>query len=66
MNRTQAINAIRYEAYHGRMAEAQTLYIENRVSIQVYRETVKAGVAAKERGLGCGCAECNSKKASDQ
>lgn len=58
MNRKQAIAQIKYAGYHGDTARGMRVYIENRISYQVYIETFRAGARAKKSGMPCTCSQC--------
>ena len=49
--RERILHAIRAAAYHGDMAEATRLYIENRISWTALKRAVEIGRRQREAGL---------------
>ena len=58
MKRKDMLTAIRVAGYHGDKQRALLLYVENRVSLQVYRREFNMGAAMRQNGLPCNCFEC--------
>jgi hypothetical protein len=59
--REQTLQYIVYAGYHNDKSEFTRLYCENRISMTVAKEHWNKGQRAKERGIGCGCNDCNKK-----
>ncbi len=60
MKRKDALNLIRYAGYHLDLDKAIRVYVENRISYQVYVNTYREGIEAKLSNLPCTCSICNS------
>ena len=58
MKRVHAINLAKFAGYHGDTKAFTRLCVEARVSFQKMHEAYTAGKSARERGIGCGCSEC--------
>jgi hypothetical protein len=58
VRRKDVLAAIRIAGYHGDKEGGLTLYIENRVSLQVYRREFNSGAEMRQTGLPCSCFQC--------
>ena len=63
--REALLSSIRYAAYHTGSGVGAWFNGNRRlVSYAAMREAARQGIAAKERGIGCGCFECKPRAAS--
>jgi hypothetical protein len=58
LKRKDMLAAIRVAGYHGDKERALLLYVENRVSLQVYRREFNVGAALRQNGVPCSCYAC--------
>ncbi len=58
LKRKDMLAAIRIAGYHGDSERALLLYVENRISLQVYRREFNAGIAMRQNGVACNCRQC--------
>jgi len=58
VRRKDVLAAIRVAGYHGDKEVGLSLYIENRVSLQVYRREFNSGAEMRQSGLPCTCFQC--------
>lgn len=56
---SRAIASMRYAAYHNDRKAWTRLYVENRVGLMRANAAWASGIAAKERGIPCGCPDCS-------
>jgi hypothetical protein len=59
MKRKDALNAIMYAGYHEDTRTGTRLFIENRISFEVYNAKFNEGRQRKRNGQRCGCSECS-------
>jgi hypothetical protein len=60
LKRKDMLAAIRIAGYHGDQERGILLFVENRVSLQVYRREFNAGVAMRQNGIPCCCFACRN------
>jgi hypothetical protein len=58
VKRKDVLAAIRIAGYHGDKERGLSLYIENRVSLHVYRREFNNGAEMRENGAPCACFRC--------
>lgn len=62
MKRKDVLAAIRAAGYHGNQDLGIFLYLNNWVSLGVYRREFENGAALRRTGLPCDCLECQPGK----
>ncbi len=63
MKRSEALDLIRFAAFHGDDKAAFRAYTENRISLERFKEALDSGRKAMRDGMTCGCCKCSVKGA---
>lgn len=61
--RKSALVLIRVAGYHNDQEAGLRVYVENRISLQVYKQEFRRGFAMKAAGVKCSCIDCNRRTA---
>jgi len=59
-----ALTYLRIAGYHGDRALWTRVYVENRIGYQTAKKAWAEGERMKANGVGCTCADCQSKEPS--